>query len=808
MNAAAKIEEARLAALLRYDVLDTPAEAAFDDITDLAAQLFEVPIAVVTLLDETRQWFKSCVGLDDSETPRDVAFCDYTIRSDEVLVVLDATQDFRFRDNPFVVGEAHIRFYAGAPLITKEGFRLGALCAIDTEPRAAFDEKSRKVLQKMAAMVVHALDQRAELMLRRRTAQELAIKEHTLELAEKMAKLGHWRFDFATQRSMWSSEAYDIHGVTPSNYDPNVTMPGVLYAPEDRLRLAEAFNHGLATKKPFEFEGEVVRPDGKRRRVITRGAPEFDDKGEIVALIGVIQDVTEARAMTEALQSSEERYRLVAENANDLILVYDVHGTISFAAPSSLQILGYTPEEMVGRTTQSFLHPDDVLPTLAHYQTLLKPGGEELRPRITMRAQRKDGREIWLEAAPYVVRDENGRVLRFHDSARDVTVRKRYEDELQVARAQAEHLAGVKSDFLANMSHELRTPLTSIIGFARLLEFAPELSSSSKSAVDRIAAASRALNTLVNDVLDLAKLEGGKVELDPQQFEVGPFLTETVELMRPQTAAKGLDLKLDIETSEIGTLYGDTSRLRQVLLNLLSNAVKFTETGGVTVRSRLRPMSGPFACWELEIEDTGIGIRPEELARLFDRFVQADASVTRRFGGTGLGLAISRQLIELMGGGIDVESEAGRGSRFMINVRLPVHVEDGQPTPVANRLKILVAEDGPAIRAAMARMLEGMGHSFHMVADGAAAIEAARSERYDVILMDVAMPEVDGLTAARELHHIPGASSGAPIVPISSSITASDRAEYELAGMTGLLPKPVTAMSLADVLASVSADDA
>ncbi|WP_369059286.1 ATP-binding protein [Caulobacter sp. 73W] len=424
-----------------------------------------------------------------------------------------------------------------------------------------------------------------------------------------------------------------------------------------------------------------------------------------------------------------------------------------------------------------------------------------------MRARRKDGGEIWLEAAPYVVRDENGRVLRFHDSARDVTVRKRYEDELQEARAHAEHLAGVKSDFLANMSHELRTPLTSIIGFARLLEFAPELSSSSKSAVDRIAAASRALNTLVNDVLDLAKLEGGKVELDPQQFEVGPFLTETVELLRPQTAAKGLELHLDITASEIGALYGDTSRLRQVLLNLLSNAVKFTETGGVTVRSSLRPMNGPFACWELEIEDTGIGIRPEELARLFDRFVQADASVTRRFGGTGLGLAISRQLIDLMGGGIEVESEPGRGSRFIINVRLPVHVEDGQPIPVANRLKVLVAEDGPANRAALARMLEGMGHVFHMVADGAAAIEAARSERYDVILMDVAMPEVDGLTAARELHHIPGASSGAPIVPMSSSTGEADRAEYEQAGMTGLLPKPVTTIGLADVLAAVPVDE-
>ncbi|WP_269713740.1 PAS domain S-box protein [Caulobacter sp. NIBR2454] len=807
MNAAAKIEEARLAALLRYDVLDTPAEAAFDDITDLVAQLFEVPIAVVTLLDETRQWFKSCIGLDDSETARDVAFCDHTIRSDDVLVVLDATQDPRFRDNPFVVGDAHIRFYAGAPLITKEGYRLGALCAIDTEPRQAFDDKSRKALQRMATMVVHALDQRAELMLRRRAAQELATKEHTLELAEKMARLGHWRFDFSTQRSVWSSEAYSIHGVHPSQYDPNVTMPGVLYAPEDQPRLAAAFTRGLVTKEPFEFEGEVVRPDGVRRRVITRGAPEFDENGEIVALIGVIQDVTESRAMTEALRASEARYRLVAENANDLILVYDVHGTITFAAPSSAQILGYEPEEMVGRTTQSFLHPDDVAPTLLHYQSLLKPGGEELRPRVTMRARRKDGREIWLEAAPYVVRDENGRVLRFHDSARDVTVRKRYEAELQEARAQAEYAAGVKSDFLANMSHELRTPLTSIIGFSRLLEFAPELSSSSKSAVDRIAAASRALNTLVNDVLDLAKLEGGKVELDPQQFEVDPFLTETVELLRPQISAKGLELRLEIEPSKIGVLYGDTSRLRQVLLNMLSNAVKFTETGGVVVRSRVKPLNGPFACWELEVEDTGIGIRPEELARLFDRFVQADASVTRRFGGTGLGLAISRQLIDLMGGSIEVDSEPGRGSRFMINVRLPIHVEAGEAVPTAHRLKILVAEDGAANRAVIARLLEAMGHDFDMVADGASAIEAARSERYDVILMDVAMPDVDGLTATREILHTPGASSGAPIVPMSSCVGAEDRAEYAAAGMMGLIPKPITLGALADVLAVVPHGD-
>jgi signal transduction histidine kinase/ActR/RegA family two-component response regulator len=374
-------------------------------------------------------------------------------------------------------------------------------------------------------------------------------------------------------------------------------------------------------------------------------------------------------------------------------------------------------------------------------------------------------------------------------------------DELEVARARAEDASRAKSEFLANMSHEIRTPLNGVLGMAQILADTP-LSNEQYEFVQTILGSGEGLLMILNDILDLSKIESRKIVIEPVRFEPAPLVAQVCALFLPQARKKGITIDMDSGFGVPARAVLDATRLRQILTNLLSNAVKFTHEGKVTVHVDVEDDT-----LEVSVKDTGIGMTPEACARLFSPFVQADASTTRKYGGTGLGLAISKQLATLMGGTLLVESVAGKGTTFTL--RVPV-IEAGDPSMISMRrvtpqgvrkTRVLVAEDNEVNQLVARRMLQKMGCDVTVAKDGADALLALGTERFDLVLMDCQMPRVDGYAATRAIRRAEQ-SSGAhvPIVAMTASAIDGDREKCLEAGMDDYFTKPVRAPELELVL--------
>ena len=375
-------------------------------------------------------------------------------------------------------------------------------------------------------------------------------------------------------------------------------------------------------------------------------------------------------------------------------------------------------------------------------------------------------------------------------------------EELASARDRAEDASRAKSDFLANMSHEIRTPLTGVIGFGELLVKLDGLSPRAADYATRITTSGHALLRVVNDILDFSKIEAGLADLDPQAFDPARFVTETVDLIGAEAERKHLTLEVEIAGLP-AALRADPARLRQILLNLLTNAVKFTRVGGVTVRAMY---PAPEAALRIEVTDTGIGIPADRLDRLFQRFSQADSSTSREFGGSGLGLAICRRLTELMGGEIGVVSRDGEGSTFWFTVAAAVAAavtaEAEQPAFEApeHAARILVVDDLAANRDIVVAILGACGHDLVEASGGQEAVDAAACSPFDLILMDMQMPGMDGLAATRRIRRDQGPNRATPIVALSANVMPDHLAACRAAGMDDHIGKPIV---VAELLAKV-----
>jgi PAS domain S-box-containing protein len=649
-------EPGRLEALHALRVLDTPAEPRFDRFTRLAATLFSAPTALVSLVDADRQWFKSRLGFDDCETPRGNAFCNRAILmpAGSVMVVEDATRNPLFADNPLVTGEGHVRFYAGAVLTSATGHNLGTLCILDTEPRL-FSVEDRALLRELGDLVAEQLELRTE----RLVAEE---KRRLLELAETVSHVGHWRRT-STGEFIWSDEVYRIFGLAPAPAGAPVDQPTAraAYDAEQRACLKAYFIRALRHGSTEEFETSITRRDGRIRYVVISARRQMDSAGRVESLFGVVQDVTDRHIAVSRLRRSESKFRLLADHMGDVVTRMTLNGSSRYISPAISGLLGYAPEEVEGQPAAVFLHPED-RQGLADIFALI--AGGQRRATLQHRAVHRDGYEVWVETTFQAVLNAEGQPREVIAVVRDVTERRRLEDQLRKARDRAEAASEAKSRFLANISHEVRTPLTSIIGFSKLLQAREGLGPIEKQCADRITVSGQALLTVINDVLDYSKIEAGAVVLTEQSFDVRALVRETGEILLGQIEDKGLQYSGEVADDIPEAIIGDAARLRQVLLNFLSNAIKFTERGGVRVMACRRTGADGLPVMRVDVTDTGIGIPPAVAATLFERFVQADESTTRRFGGTGLGLAISRQLIEMMGGKVGVESVVGGGSTF------------------------------------------------------------------------------------------------------------------------------------------------
>jgi len=511
---------------------------------------------------------------------------------------------------------------------------------------------------------------------------------------------------------------------------------------------------------------------------------------------GVMRMVGARRRLDQAqveIRSSEARYRLLTDNTTDIIIRYDLNGVIEFVSPSVRQ-LGYSPEQCVGRRMDDFGHPDDTAYNREGRETAARTDPTAIGERRQFRARKANGDYAWMESSPGPIRDENGVVIGVMTAYRDITVRRAMEEALRAKTIEAEAAALAKSDFLSNMSHEIRTPLTSIIGFSGLMDTIDNLPDEARTYARRIATAGQSLMSVVNDILDFSKIEAGHLELDPHPFDPAQMIAETLDLVQGQAQLKGLSLTVDLDEDLPAAVNADSARLRQVLLNLLNNALKFTARGGVTVSVRHAPEAGGML--RVEVADTGVGLSPEQAAKLFNRFTQADSSTSREHGGTGLGLAICRSLAELMGGEIGLHSEAGVGSTFWFTVAAPpAELEAGALDPDEAQAmapaRILVVDDVSVNRELVKALLSIFGHRITEACNGADAVKTALNMPFDLILMDLQMPGMDGIAATHAIRTTSVANARTPIVALSANVMANHIDACRQAGMDDHIGKPI-----------------
>jgi PAS domain S-box-containing protein len=504
------------------------------------------------------------------------------------------------------------------------------------------------------------------------------------------------------------------------------------------------------------------------------------------------------------LAEQETRFRSLIENALDVIAVLRPDGVILFLSPSSERVLGYPPDEMIGRNAFDFVHPEERDRMVARMKEARSGSARPLN--VSFRFLSADGDWRVLEAYGKNLTDlpEVGGVV---INCRDVTERyeaeRRVEDtnrSLEKALAAAREATELKSRFLANMSHEIRTPMNGIIGMSELL-LATDLSDEQREYAVAVNKSSGALTGIINDILDISRIESGRLDLENAPFGPHDVLRDIAALLGPLAAEKGLAFEWRIEPGVPRRILGDSCRFRQVVLNLVTNAIKFTEAGRVhlvATSESVDPAAVRLAC---AVEDTGIGIAPDQLTHIFESFRQVDNSTTRQYGGTGLGLAISRELARLMNGDITVVSEKGRGSVFHFAMSAavapnPIDLKpSGMPVAAAPGAsgRVLVAEDNAVNARLAARILARAGHRVHVVNDGAAAEREIRSGNWDVVLMDLQMPVMDGLEATRRIR---ASGLDIPIIALTANAMRGDRERCLEAGMSDYLAKPLVAAEM------------
>lgn len=432
--------------------------------------------------------------------------------------------------------------------------------------------------------------------------------------------------------------------------------------------------------------------------------------------------------------------------------------------------------------------------------------------RSEYRIKRADGREVWGSASAELIRDENGKPMTLVGAIQNVTERKRSEIALIEALSNAEAGSRAKSEFLTIMSHEIRTPLNGVLGMVQAME-RDKLSGAQRKRVDVIRKCGQSLLALLNTVLDLSKIEAGKLELEVGELEIQSVVQAALDIFAGEAEDKNLELTLQVSLDAEGVYAGDSQRVGQVLYNLISNAVKFTQQGSVTVGIERRD-----EILSIQITDTGIGITAEQLSGLFEKFSQADTSMTRRFGGTGLGLAICRQLVIMMGGDISVESEEGRGSSFTVALPLPRLRAGAAPGATTDEvevtevgaLRVLAAEDNPINQLVLQTLLQQVGVDPVMVADGEQALAAWGSQDWDLILMDIQMPVMDGVTAARAIRNEETAAGWprTPIIAITANVMPDQVKAYLAAGMDDVVSKPIEVGRLVAAMEAVLDEEA
>jgi PAS domain S-box-containing protein len=573
--------------------------------------------------------------------------------------------------------------------------------------------------------------------------------------------------------------------------------------PKRFLRAQARALEGLPT---ISKEDRFTDSQGNHHWIRWEARPWRDTTGEVLGMLVHIDDISAVSKAKRDAQTNARRLKVALNAADAGVYEIDHVNKTFWSSPEFKKLVGRSSSSYADAQKLRFpqFHPDDMEQVRQAFMDIRndkKKSGDAFEARVIT----PSGEARWVRVFHHLKRDRGGRWLKGVGLIHDFDERKRQELALIEAQQAAEAGAEAKAAFLANMSHEIRTPMNGVMGVLHLLK-TESLTDEGRSMLEEALSCGQMLAELLNDVIDFSKIEAGHLELANEPVDPAALAQGVARLLRPQVEAKGLKLELEgFET--LGWVRTDPVRLRQALFNLVGNAVKFTLEGRIVIRAALRS-GAPYPILRLEIEDTGVGIPAQAQDRVFQRFDQGDASTTRRFGGSGLGLTITRKLAEMMGGDVGFTSVEGVGSTFWLEVAAPPaeRVQAVQETTgaVLDGLRILVVEDNSTNRMIATKLLENLGASVETATDGLLGVEAAARVAFDLILMDVQMPGIDGLEAARRIRAQGGPSAAVPIIALTANVLAHQRLSYLEAGMDGVVGKPISPAALLTEIARLS----
>ncbi|MFK7768162.1 MAG: PAS domain S-box protein [Mariniblastus sp.] len=797
-------ERARINALERYGILDTPPDAVFDSITQATANACEMPVALISLIDRNRQWFKSCVGLDVNETTRDVAFCAHAINNPtQLLEVEDATKDPRFSENPLVTGEPGIRFYAGMPLVTPDGLALGSLCIIDFKPRR-LSASQRNTIKNLSNAIIALFEER-------RHSPVAAINN----AIEETLKTGLLVIDPKVEGNpiIYCNRGFEtITGYNKSEIIGNNWR--FLQGPESDPAPFDAVQLAIQEEQECVVTVHALRKNGSLFWNEVSLSPIRDACGNLTHFLEIHSDITDRRIAEDAVQEShdlleqrvthrtaeleesEERYRELFENASDLIQCVSPDGKFIYVNPAWIKTLGYEESDLDSINIFDIIHEDSKPHCSEIFQEVMSAGKAD---NIEATFVTKDGKSISV-VGNATCQFKNNKPYATRAIFHDVTAFKTAEDSLRKAKEVAERATEMKSKFLAAASHDLRQPLQAVgLYVSALSEMAQ--GDDQQTVCNKIRHTLGSVRELLDALLDVSKLETGSVTPNIQEFPVQEILNRLAIDNEPEATRKGLEFTSKNSNCVVRS---DPALLRRILDNFVGNAIRYTDRGSVTVEcltteDRLR----------IQVKDTGTGIPSDAFESIFDDFVQLDNPMRERNEGVGMGLSIVKHIARLLGHRLNVESTVGKGSTFSIEVPIVSHAHSeakesgsvdlssasGQPLVV-----LFVDDDDRIIDATQLRM-SSLDAQVHFATSAEAAIGLVEEGlRPNILITDYHLAKLNGLELIRHVRSISSSQMSAVLLTGNNLIV---QGEIDRHHDCTILHKPIDEAKLLSIIQNV-----